>query len=330
MLAVVSTAPMFSTPALAEDGRGCVVATTPAPTGSAPKPFALPFLVMREEIDPTTIVDDDFRRNRAPDLWRNLSVQHLTFQDGRATWRLWRIVNTCNPNGPLWVVPHDNENAAFDAAVRAVRTYGGVAVIVDTGAEDRGYAARFNTAVSYGPPIDPNRNFLSESSAYVRAVLADLGPVPRPIIALHTNAPGFDPASSNCPAREPGGSGNISILLCNAKFMPVGSSGGAWPFDDPDSLAIIPFLNDADRPSAFCAVALRKQDYNVVFEHVTETDGSLSNYSILHGYRYVNFETRDRSDQPNGLTDARNRLDQMIDGLMAKCLGVVAPARVAR
>lgn len=35
-------------------------------------------------------------------------------------------------------------------------------------------------------------------------------------------------------------------------------------------------------------------DFNVVQERVVTSDGSLSNYAVLHGLAYLNFETLDR------------------------------------
>jgi hypothetical protein len=271
----------------------------------------------RVAVDPATVADDDFARNRDPVLWQGLTVERVTFRDSSATWAFWRIVNTSRASGPLWVVPHDNENAAFDAALRAVRRYGGVAVIIDTGASDGSYRARFNT-VAFAPAIDPNRNFHSPASPYVSTVLGDLSPGPRLIIALHTNAPGFNPALSRCGGGG-AGSGGISIRLCNGHFQPVASRSRAWPFDDDDSLAIVSYPRGAAREVAFCSSALEAADYNVVFENVATTDGSLSHYAVLHGLRYVNLETRDRGSQEAGLADARERLAAMIDGVMAKC-----------
>lgn len=277
----------------------------------------------RTAVDPATIADDDFARNRDPALWDGLTVERVRFHDGRANWAFWRIVNQGKRDGPLWVVPHDNENAAFDASLRAVRRYGGIAVIIDTGASDSGYRARFN-AVAAAPAIDPNRNFIAPQSPYVSTVLADLTSGHRLIVALHTNAPGFNPALSRC-GPGTGGSGSISIRLCNAHFQPAASHSRAWPFDDDDSLAIVPLLRGGTRNETTCGTALIAADYNILFETVGVSDGSLSNYAVLHGLRYINLETRDRGSQEAGLADARERLARMIEGVMTTC-GESTPA----
>ena len=69
-------------------------------------------------VDPLSVQDDDFARHRDAGEWRGLRVDRIDFRVERATWRLWRIADTAHPHGPLWFVPHDNENAGFEAALR--------------------------------------------------------------------------------------------------------------------------------------------------------------------------------------------------------------------
>lgn len=267
--------------------------------------------------DPLTIADDDFARNRDPDTWRDLSVERMVFTEGAATWRLWRIVNTAKPAGPLWVVTHDNENATFAAALAAVNSWGGVVMVVDTGPVDTRYGARFNAEV-VGKPIDPNRNFLDTRPAYVARMLADLGDPARLIIALHTNAPDFDPNLSDCPTATPG-RGAISVGLCNTRYQPRPATKRQWPFDDEDSLMLFPHLSGQPRASAPCGRLLASGDYNLVFERVGYSDGSLSNYAAQHGLAYVNIETEERGSSSVGIAQARDRLIDMIDKVMLRC-----------
>lgn len=268
-------------------------------------------------IDPLTIADDDFARNRDPEVWRDLAVQQIVFTEASATWRLWRIANTAKPAGPLWVVTHDNENATFAAALTAVKSWGGVVMVVDTGPVDTRYDARFNAEV-VGKPIDPNRNFLETRPVYVARMLADLGDPARLIIALHTNAPDFDPNLSDCPALRPG-RGAISVGLCNSRYQPRPAAKRQWPFDDEDSLMLLPHLNGQPRASAPCGRLLASGDYNLVFERVGYSDGSLSNYAAQHGLAYVNVETEERGSSPTGIALARDRLVDMIDKVMQRC-----------
>lgn len=269
-------------------------------------------------VDPLTVADDDFARHRDPALWQGLRVSRLAVEEGPVSWRFFRIANDARPNGPLWVVTHDNENATFAAALSALRSYGGVAIIVDTGARDDDYAARFNWFTG-GKPIDPNRYFDDRHPGYTRAVLADLGSPPRLIVALHTNEPGFDPALSGCGATRGEGAGNISIRLCTERWHPVAAPVRRWPFDNDDTLALVPFLAGRPQTSARCGTALVAQGYNVVFERVAASDGSLSNYAVQHGLPYVNVETEELGSSPDGIAAARDRLVAMIDGVMERC-----------
>ena len=57
------------------------------------------------------------------------------------------------------------------------------------------------------------------------------------------------------------------------------------------------------------------------------TDGSASNYAVLHGLDYLNFETLDSGNEPAALADQRDRLVAMIDRALALCAPQVTRAR---
>lgn len=270
----------------------------------------------RTPIDPLTIVDDDFARHRDPAEWRGLTVSRIEFQEERGTWRLFRIASTKKPRGPLWFVPHDNENAGFEAALAGVRKHGGVVIAVDSGIAEDG--KRRNAAVDRGRPIDPNRNFRDGYPRYARTVLADYARGARPIIALHTNSPGFDTSASRCNPSDRPGRGEVSIRFCDDVMQPHPSKSRAWPFDDDDTLAYVPWRNGTSASAAWCGRALANADFNVVFERVAVTDGSLSNYALLHGLDYINLETQERD--PAVLAESRDRLSAMIDRALKLCV----------
>ncbi|QDX25336.1 hypothetical protein FPZ54_04365 [Sphingomonas suaedae] len=272
-------------------------------------------------VDPLTIEDDDFARHRDPAIWRGLAVTRIEFREERGAWRLFRIANKKKPRGPLWFVPHDDENAGFEAALAGVRTYGGVVIAVDTGIAEDG--KRRNAAVDRGRPIDPNRNFRDGTPLYANMILADYHRGARPIIALHTNSPGFDTSASRCNQGDPPGRGEVSIRFCSDVMQPHASQARAWPFDDDDSLAYVAYRSGRSPYSAWCGKALALADFNVVFERVSVSDGSLSNYALLRGMDYVNFETQERGLDPARLAESRNRLTAMIDRAMDLC---TAPA----
>ncbi|MBX4390269.1 hypothetical protein K4H03_29745, partial [Mycobacterium tuberculosis] len=67
-----------------------------------------------------------------------------------------------------------------------------------------------------------------------------------------------------------------------------------WPFDADDSVAYVACGSGRAPRSAWYGKALALADFNVVFERVSVSDGSLSNYALLRGIPYVNFETQER------------------------------------
>ena len=276
-------------------------------------------------VDPLEVELDDFRRLADPELWRDLEVQRIEFRDGRTFWRLYRIANLRRGDGPLWLVPHDNENAAFQAAVYAVRSYGGVVMAVEEGRSLAGPDSRANMDVAQGGDVDPNRNFRDDSPDFTGAMLADLGAPARLMVALHTNDPGYDANGSTCLPSEPGtdtGKGTISVLLCNDLYLPRRSITARWPFDDTDSVAIVSYLGERSPLSGFCARPLSDADFNIMYEHVVTSDGSASNFAVFRGLPYVNLETQERGSEPEQLGEARSRLLAMIDTVMARCATV--------
>lgn len=270
--------------------------------------------IVTTRIDPLAIDDDDFARHRDPATWRGLTVDRVDFAEERATWRLYRIADPKRPRGPLWFVPHDDENAGFEAALVAVRRYGGTIVAVDGG------GGRRNTSVAFGRAIDPNRNFHDGLPRYPAQVLAAVNRGAWPIIALHTNAPGYDASRSTCaPLGDTSGEGIVSIRFCNAVLTPSASTARRYPFDDDDTVAFATYRATQAPSDAFCRDAVVRADWNVVQERVVNSDGSLSNYAVLHGLDYLNFETRETGLDPAALAAARDRLTWMIDRAMAMC-----------
>ncbi|MGL4313240.1 MAG: hypothetical protein ACRCSO_04560 [Sphingomonas sp.] len=279
----------------------------------------------RARVDPLTINNDDFLRMRDPALWRDLMVERIGFVDGATGWRLWRIANRPRPAGPLWIIPHDDENAAFLAAILAVHSWGGVVMAVDAGARDSGYSARFSEPSQSGERLDPNRVFGAAQPLYTATMLADRLPRQRLIVALHTNARGYDAQLPRCPG-EPlveGGAGDVSMALCTDRMTPRRPAHWRWPFDDDDTLALLPHRADRS-PTApgWCEARLAAAGFNLVDERVPFSDGSASNYAVLHDIAYINFETRDRGNDGAGLAEGRQRLIAMIDRAMALCAPV--------
>ncbi|MEO5865776.1 MAG: hypothetical protein ABIS14_14195 [Sphingomonas sp.] len=265
-------------------------------------------------VDPLAVPDDDFVRHPDAATWAGLTVSRIAFSEERATWRLYRIEDRARPTGPLWFVPHDNENAGFEAALVAIHKYGGTIIAVDSG------GVRMNASVSEGPPIDPNRDFHDGLPGYPSQVLAAVNRGAWPIIALHTNARGYEPANSTCPHPEDvPGEGEVSVHFCNAVMQPSESKTHAYPFDDTDTVAFATYNLVGGPDSAYCERELMAADFNVIHEKVIDSDGSLSNYAVLHHLAYLNFETQDQGLEPDKLAAARDRLTWMIDHALAMC-----------
>lgn len=284
-------------------------------SASEPQPVVTP-------VDPLTVQDDDFARHRDPAEWKGLKVTRIEFREERAQWRLWRVES--KRKGPLWFVPHDSENGGFEAALVAIHKYGGTIVAVDAGIVPEADGTRMNRAVDYGRAIDPNRNFDDAIPLYARTVLAGRGD---PIIALHTNAPGFASDESRCNQSDPVGRGVISIRFCDDTLTPSASVNRAFPWDDDDSVAFATYRSGENPSAAYCRDKMVAMDFNVVQERVVTSDRSLSNYSVLRHIDYLNFETQDRGLSADGLAEMRDRLMFMIDHALAACAPHIKAAR---
>lgn len=152
---------------------------------------------------------------------------------------------------------------------------------------------------------DPNRNFSAATPLFTGAHL-DQRPSGQPIIALHTNSPGFG-----------AGRGDITILdaasASRDKIRPRknGFFGGGGPavLTDHDSYAILPFAAPTiPKYDVRCRNSLVDAGVHVWHEAVKRTDGSLSNYVVLEKADavYVNMESRREADL--GLASERHRL----------------------
>lgn len=262
--------------------------------------------------------DDDLIRHAIdPSFLDGLTVGETRFSEAGFNWHLLRFVNSAKPAGPLWVVPHDDENAAFDSAIDALKTHGGIAIIVNSGPGSSRTQSGRGTCGGRTPILsrcDPNRNFSSLTPLFTNAYL-DHRSAGQPVIALHTNSPGYGP-----------GKGEITILDAAAaskgKIRPRknGYFGGSGPalLKNHDSYAILPFvapkIQDYDMR---CRKALVQAGVHVWHEAVGKSDGSLSNFAVLEqaDMVYVNMESRREED----LTVASERHRLMVDAYLEGC-----------
>lgn len=242
---------------------------------------------MPECLDARRIAEPDIRRQRRRLKSGKFCISEENFHEGGRNWKIFTIENRVLRDGPLFVVPHDNEDAAFVAGVYGLEKYGGALVAVEAGEK------RFLEGQ------DPNRNF-GTTRAAARRCRAQRAPAPRytgavlkahrkgqPVIALHTNENGW---FGN------GGKGNVSIRR-KGKGMPfVSAIARSRRLRDEDTLIVLAGI----APPGKDREMREKIDYftgnagvNVLFELVSAAtnDCSLSNYAVLSGIRpYFNIE----------------------------------------
>ncbi len=265
-------------------------------------------------MDPSEARSADIRRHlralrRAPICYRRQEVR-----EGGHHWVFHLLEHTKAADGPFWVLPHDNENTAFDAGVHALLTYGGGLLAVDTG----GRRSHFGQ--------DPNRNF-SSSRAESRLCGAQRRPAPvftraildhyragkrkgrGPYLTLHNNGDGH---SGN------GGYGNISMARVELGLSRwPGAAIGSRALRDEDNLVFMASTRPAasDPATRRQIAALNRAGINVIHKRVTSGnfDCSLSDYIARHRLGdYYNLEAQH---------GARGTQIEMVDRLLA-VLGV--------
>ncbi len=217
------------------------------------------------------------------------------FEENDATWRLTVVRNKERP-GPLWAVPHDEEDVAFGGGVYAVARYGGVLVAVENDERRR------------VDGLDPNQIFATSQAAvdvcagtnavaptYVRAFL-DLWDRRYPVVGLHSNWDGHAGA---------GGLGTISVRRPDKKMIPFPSEVGTGRLADEDTILMLVSTRDPGENSAGQqAIAwFNNHGIHVIYRHVTEeNDGcTLADYLTLNRlgpYFNIEVEHGDTGTQP--------------------------------
>lgn len=274
-------------------------------------------------VEPASLVDDDLARHQSdPDYLKDLTLSTLSFSENGFAWQLLRFENSAKPDGPLWVVPHDDENGAFEGVIIALRTYGGRAVVVNSTGSLRRQAGsgRCGVRTAIVSACDPNRNFAPESPLFTAAFLEQIVPG-QPVIALHTNGPGFAGDGK-------GGRGDITILdaaaYAKGRIKPRAwghfGNGSNAKLTDHDTLGLVAWLASKGTPDAkavACRIALNQSGVHFWHERVVRSDGSLSNYLALYRpeIAYFNAEARAEAD----LSIAAEKHGLMVAAYLANC-----------
>jgi hypothetical protein len=263
--------------------------------------------------------DDDVRRHSGDaGFFAGIVIDERRFSENGFDWHLLRFASEKNPFSVLWVVPHDDEDAAFEAMIGAIHKYGGTGIVVNSGpGSERRQAGRGTCG---GRPrmvnsCDPNRNFADATPLFTAAHLDHHTHAGQPIIALHTNGAGAD--------------GDFSLLDLDAyrRGQSVVRNGGyaarspAPEMANYDTLGLIAHLARDGGPSSTavaCRNALNDTGIHFWHEEVKESDGSLSNYLALKRpeIAYFNAESREETD----LSRSAARHGVMIDAYLEKCV----------
>lgn len=218
----------------------------------------------------------DIKRNN----WSmgDLCANRISFYDKGKKWNLILVRNTKKPNGPFWYLPHDNENAALDAAVYASKKYGG------------GFLAVEANGNRYAGGKDPNRNFKPHSTytSTIFKIIDTFKPGHIPYLTLHNNKNGHT---------KFGGEGTVSMRVASThiRSYPAGNIkiGKKEGLRDEDSLVYLSGRKTDQKKIQ----ALNNNGINVKYEYVNAhtNDKSMSNYIALYKSKngYVNIEAED-------------------------------------
>ncbi len=277
-----------------------------------------------QDVNILSIVDDDIARHaNDPAYLTGITVTQTRFTENGFNWHLIRFTNSARPGGPLWVVPHDDENAAFESMIAALRLYGGTGIAVNSGAgserRQAGYG-RCGERAAAASSCDPNRNFSDYSPLFTAAIMDQALPN-QPVIAIHTNFAGFGGDGQ-------GGYGDVTILDTNAFHRGIlrPRTDGIFGINQPaelanyDTLAIIPYRAEpgkSDTKNTACGKSMVSKGIHFWHERVRVSDGSLSNYIALNSVKngYLNVEAL----RDNDITKASSRHMLMIAAYMDGC-----------
>lgn len=263
-----------------------VVALAGCASGDGPSGSSM---TISECMDPARADSPDVRRNLLAMRGAPLCYRRQEVREGPFRWVFHILEHRKASDGPFWVLPHDNEDTAFDVAVRGVVTYGGALLAVDSGGR-RNFLGQ-----------DPNRNFstsLSESRlcrkqrqpapGFTAAVLDHYKGRRGPYLALHNNHDGW---------HGNGGRGTISLYRETAVLRGFPSARAEGQLRDEDNLVFLAGSRalSSDPAARRRIAALNAAGLNVVYKQVDTRsfDCSLSDYIARHQLGdYYNLEAQ--------------------------------------
>ncbi len=215
--------------------------------------------------DPAPRADADLPRNEDAILAAGLAVETACVPWTSAACAPVQTVTAPSP-GPMLLVLHDNEDAAFDAGIRAIAQFGGTLIALESGERRR------------HDGVDPNRVFGRDGYAPFTAWVDALNAPGEPVIALHNNKDGHGAER-----------GVISVL----RWL---SGTAIRSFDhgsDEDNLVWMAGTAPLEQNALAGTLRahLERLRINFVYETVdTNRDYSLSNHAALQDQPYYNVE----------------------------------------
>ncbi len=222
--------------------------------------------------------DPDIGRNRQLIMDEAICLRVIEFTENDLDWRV-QVFDSGRP-GNNWIVPHDDEDTAFDSAIYAIVRYGGKVVDVD-----------LVPPTGVDAFVDPNQNFAlidahrqtcggparHAAPLFTSTIVQELGAPP--YLALHNNYDGHF---------RSGGNGNISVRHNTRGLLGMPAPDTSERLADEDNFIIVSGLtppNYLTKRIGQLTDELRNSGVNVIYEYVNADsyDCSLSNFLLLYG-----------------------------------------------
>lgn len=244
-------------------------------------------------VDINDLEDPDVVRNRKLIKRAGLCMGVHLFKDAGRDWTVQYLFNPAKQPGPVWAVLHDNEDSAFDAAVRLVDSHGGGAVMIEA-AEKRLHEGQDTNRVFAATRREAKRckQVRSPHEQLIEAIMAAFNAArpERLFLALHSNDDGYELG---------GGTGTISVNRTTMSLQPFPSTvvNRELPPEVADEDSIVLMAHKARRkidPKTRATItALNGEGLHAVMEQVDRkyNDCSLSNHVVLNNLGdYYNIE----------------------------------------
>ncbi len=227
--------------------------------------------------DPASSSDRDIRGNLATFAGAPLCYSVVSVEEAGRRWLVQVIENYERIAGPGWLAPHDNEDAAQNGGLWAVRQFGGFLITFETNDRrifqgqdaNRIFATDTRTAAACTQLRAPHPKLTRLIDSYFRMA-------PRPYLSLHSNDNGF---SGN------GGRGTISVLRHSRVLQGHPAKRGSQLADDEDNLMMTAGTQrfDDNGKALHFTSAMHRQGVHVIYEEISlaKNDCSFSNFVKL-------------------------------------------------